>query len=565
MIPIVIGVTGHRLIRTDAVPKIEQLVREKLIAIRNQFSHSSLYVISPLAEGADRLVAKMALDLGMKLIVPLPLREQEYEKDFATQESKAEFNDLLLRAAMVYRMPVLSIDEPFVGENRDAQYAYVGAWVAHYSHILLALWDGVKTNALGGTAQIVEYKSKGIPFYIKNKDPDEMLLTNSILDSFETGLVYHLKTPRLGDQSIASCEIDWQTLPSQDKGINRPVMKDLEKIDSMNREFKRYWDNSSNQLDVDDIFPKDLPTSSDWFQKLTSLLKVYQFADHQSLQNQSGTVWYSRLFIIVVIVAVLVFNLYTNWFEIPVTMAIYWVLFILANGINFFANRHQRWEEKWYDDRALAEAVRIQIYWKLFGIRPLVTNFLLRKHVSLSAWIYQSITALDLINEEIRRDEIKDNTILHKVARYWIDGQKNYFMKKQAHAAQTMKRFKVWQKVCFVLAWVISGMLIFIDWKLHASSYPFWHQMLVIIATVLPVFGGFMALRANTFLLDYQSEQYDSMAQLYQRASDLLKADVNLEDAHYRAMIRDVGKSALQEVGDWLVAQYERRNEAFKG
>lgn len=66
---------------TDAVPKIEQLVREKLIAIRNQFSHSSLYVISPLAEGADRFVAKMALDLGMKLIVPLPLREQEYEKE----------------------------------------------------------------------------------------------------------------------------------------------------------------------------------------------------------------------------------------------------------------------------------------------------------------------------------------------------------------------------------------------------------------------------------------------------------------------------------------------------
>jgi uncharacterized membrane protein len=565
MIPIIIGVTGHRFIRADAIPKIEQLVREKLQEIQDQYKHSTLYVISPLAEGADRLVAKIALDLKMNLIVPLPLPEQEYEKDFETKESKAEFYDLLHKAKLVYPMPILSNDEPFVGENRDAQYAYVGAWVAHYSHILLALWDGVNTNALGGTAQIVAYKSKGIPFYIKNKDPDEMLQTNSILDSFETGLVYHLKTPRQGDHSIASDEIRWQTLTTHGNSADMPEIKDLKKINGMNSELEKYWADSSNQLDVKDIFPSDLSTTSGWFQKLSGLLKVYQFANHQSLQHQTGTVWYSRLFMIVVSVAVLVFNLYTNWWEIPVTMAIYWVLFILANGINFFANRHKRLEEKWYDDRALAEAVRIQIYWKLFEIRPLVTNFLLRKHVSLGAWIYKSITALDLVNEGINRDEIKDNTILHKVAVYWINGQKNYFKKKQSRASKIMKRINGWKKAFFVVAWVISGMLIIIDWKLHVLSYPFWHQALVIIATVLPVFGGLMALRANTFLLDYQNEQYDSMAQLYQRASDLLEADVNLEDAHYRAIMEDVGKAALQEVGDWLVAQYERRNEAFKG
>ncbi|MBC7286792.1 MAG: hypothetical protein H5T86_01865 [Armatimonadetes bacterium] len=49
--------------------------------------------------GADGLVARVVLAReGARLIVPLPLPVEEYLEDFATEESKAEFRELLGRA-----------------------------------------------------------------------------------------------------------------------------------------------------------------------------------------------------------------------------------------------------------------------------------------------------------------------------------------------------------------------------------------------------------------------------------------------------------------------------------
>ena len=49
-----------------------------------------LRIVSALAEGADRMAARAALDLGETLEVVLPFAQKEYERDFETQESLKE-------------------------------------------------------------------------------------------------------------------------------------------------------------------------------------------------------------------------------------------------------------------------------------------------------------------------------------------------------------------------------------------------------------------------------------------------------------------------------------------
>src|SRR5438445_7431315 len=94
-LPLVIGVTGHRDLRPTDHTELEEKVRSFFKQIREKYPHTPLTLLSPLAEGADRLVARVALKLGSRLIVPLPMRRELYERDFTTAASRAEFRELL--------------------------------------------------------------------------------------------------------------------------------------------------------------------------------------------------------------------------------------------------------------------------------------------------------------------------------------------------------------------------------------------------------------------------------------------------------------------------------------
>lgn len=143
-----IGVTGHRSFADEASVRqaLEPLLAE-LSAMAARV-HAQLVAISPLAEGADRLVAEEALALGARLEAPLPFTRDEYEQDFETAESKQAFRRLLAQAGAIYELDGRR-------EDADAAYEAVGRVVLAHSDILIALWDGLPGRGRGGTAQIV--------------------------------------------------------------------------------------------------------------------------------------------------------------------------------------------------------------------------------------------------------------------------------------------------------------------------------------------------------------------------------------------------------------------------
>ena len=63
------------------------------------YPHRTYELLSPLAEGADRLAAEVALARGIKLLVPMPMAQREYERDFVAQGSLDEFRRMLAAAA----------------------------------------------------------------------------------------------------------------------------------------------------------------------------------------------------------------------------------------------------------------------------------------------------------------------------------------------------------------------------------------------------------------------------------------------------------------------------------
>ena len=116
-----------------------------------------LRLVSPLAEGADRLVARAALEEGYELIVPMPFAQAEYEKDFAGDGSVEEFRTLLAQAASRLEL------DGGRGEHDAASYEAVGRMVVRNCDLLIALWDGEPGKGRGGTADIVRFAASGGP------------------------------------------------------------------------------------------------------------------------------------------------------------------------------------------------------------------------------------------------------------------------------------------------------------------------------------------------------------------------------------------------------------------
>ena len=172
-VPLVIGVTGHRDPRREDLEELKRRVAQVFDGIAKDYlaadGATPIVVLSSLAEGADQLVASVALERGAILIAPLPMPVEEYRKDFEfglTPNALSEFDRLLARAAAAPEMPVL--DGAAIEALRDdagrraMQYREAGLYIVRHCQILLALWDGDESDAkTGGTAEIVRRQREG--------------------------------------------------------------------------------------------------------------------------------------------------------------------------------------------------------------------------------------------------------------------------------------------------------------------------------------------------------------------------------------------------------------------
>ncbi|MDR2672450.1 MAG: hypothetical protein LBC35_04025 [Coriobacteriales bacterium] len=106
----IIGITGHRKLPYEQLPALTEKIRAFYKATAQRHTTKSITVLSPLAEGADTLCAKLALDAGLRLVAPLPMPVAEYRSDF-TLSAAVEFDRLLSLASEVF---VVSPNEPVV-------------------------------------------------------------------------------------------------------------------------------------------------------------------------------------------------------------------------------------------------------------------------------------------------------------------------------------------------------------------------------------------------------------------------------------------------------------------
>lgn len=159
-----VGITGHRNIPTESRARIESaismlltFIKEDANDIRQSESHKAfldkfspeqsirLHILSQLAEGLDRIAAHKGIEAGYKLQTILPMQQDAYMGTFEpNEEANQDFYDLLEKSD--------NIVEIACSNNLEGQaYADASRMMLAHSDILLAVWNGKKTEYIAGT------------------------------------------------------------------------------------------------------------------------------------------------------------------------------------------------------------------------------------------------------------------------------------------------------------------------------------------------------------------------------------------------------------------------------
>jgi hypothetical protein len=168
-----IGVTGHRILHEPE--KLRSSIREALERITKRFDSEPITLLTSLAEGTDRMVAKETQSLdSSRIVAVLPMNSIDYLKDFETEESQQEFRSYLGAASEVIEIPESA--------DRESAYEAAGIYVLDHCDALICIWDGLEAQGKGGTGSVVERaRRRGIPIawiHAGNREPGTLKPTS---------------------------------------------------------------------------------------------------------------------------------------------------------------------------------------------------------------------------------------------------------------------------------------------------------------------------------------------------------------------------------------------------
>ena len=650
-LPLVIGVTGHRDLRPDAVPRLEQEVTAIIARLRHDYlgrdGETPMIVLSALAEGADRLVARAALAHGAQLVAPLPMPLEEYRRDFQPglqPGNEAEFDALFAQAIAAPVVPFTPDKSLNLAPEdlRNLQYRAAGFFIAQHCDVLIALWDGDNSNiSPGGTADVVTAKLQGFPIEATGS-------ARASLDGSEVGPVIHIVTPRLKETSPAkeiAIEPWGRDVVRRYRGnllfrslrvLVRPIAhvlggdlhhirarlpaaarRDLEAwetfamLTGLTRKFNRdavdlaaapdgpkrvatgidylFADPDNNNIDHDaekhatDVAPR-------W-------CRLYGIADTlaQVCQKRFRGDW-KRLFLLFFI-AFCCFALSTHLsLSSQILLGLYTLCFILIFFLIMRARLGQH-QERFLDYRALAEALRVAVYWQLVGIdsrhvetradarsespvieiatRRVMASAYPIKQPSELAWVKICLRTLELLDHAENPIpppglDPQGYTITQK---FWVRGQFAYYQRqgfKHNHTSNVLETRSA--LLVAISPFLIVPLLLFNvipeSWAVPqwlAGVLPAkWHELhLRDIATIciglLPGVAAVLTGYAERLALKPQARQYDRMRMLFERANDLLPKQIDAKTAPLaQALYAELGIEAMKETSEW-VAIYRQR------
>lgn len=566
--PLIIGVTSHRNLVAGEIDDLRTRVRKLFAELKKQFPELPLMLLSAMAEGGDQLVTEEALACGAQVMAVLPLPLALYQQDFGDDASRQQLTQLCEQSDVV-QMPLLPRNSEsgiaVPGEQRDAQYAEAGVFIASHCHILLAIWDGRDSDLYGGTAQIVRYHLDGIlPGTIERRRD-----ARPLFDRGDESLLCHLACSRadpdgtiLAPQSpLTPFEMRW--ISQQD---NQPVAQGIpdefalmfRQMVEFNQDVVRYREHIEQRC-LADSGVSDSAAAPSTAEVIDGLFKA---SDWLAIHFQKRVLLTMRGIHILAALMGIAFVAYSDLpsdlFDQTPMIVVFIALFACGFLLDRLAKRRD-WHRKYIDYRALAEGLRVQRYWYQAGVASADSvafahdNFMQKQDIELG-WIRNIMRAAGLHG---RDSKDIDGATIKAVINDWIGtpdrgGQLAYYERKSTERIHVTRTARLLGNACL---WVGIGLgvllAIFHRW-LGSDTSTMLVAVIGVLAIIAAVRESYSYRKADRELI----KQYRFMRNLFASARKALDAD---HDVHAQnEVLRALGEAALAEHAEWALMHRER-------
>ncbi|NOR20521.1 MAG: hypothetical protein GQ538_10595 [Xanthomonadales bacterium] len=554
-----IGVTGHRDLLAEEIPALKKKVREFFLQLRSSFPNLALQLINPLAEGSDRLVADVAQELGIELVVPLPMPQEDYEKDFISAEAVDAFRESIKNARVInLRTLPESAGLMVTPEDRGRQYAQLGIFISNHSQVLLAIWDGKPSTAPGGTASVVNYHLTAVmPGYAVAEESPNLLADN------ENDLAYHITCSRdrpdgQPKEGLMPLQTAWITAhygleTGEEMPLEYRIM--LNRLEDFGRDQAKYQDG----IDKDGVDLLEGAPDLEYPAGTQIIAERHRVADWLAIHFQKRISFGLIAIHVLAVVIGLVFIIYSEFDGLDFLVNFFLFAF-LAGFVVFKIGEQRQWHRKHLDYRALAEGLRVQFYWSLAGVIDVRSaefaydNFLQKQDVDLG-WIRHVMRNVSLARS---RDRLPSPLWVEWVIEQWVgneedqSGQFSYYKRKQLEKA---KRFKRTTNLGRIALW--TGIFIAV-WLAIAGQdmTDFQRHLLLVLMGIFPLIAGIRDAYSHKKAEKELIKQYRFMSGILANARRLLDST---DDIHFRRrVLRALGNAALEEDAEWILMHRER-------
>ena len=593
-----VGVTGARNLPAGAEPRLRAAVSQILTTIAQALgglaadpraegvyaakessrSMVELRLVSPLAEGSDRLVAEEGLQAGYALCAPLPFPQTDYERDFP--DSVAAFRTLLMQA------DVLELDGGR-GDDQNASYAEVGRFVARNCDLLIAIWDGQREKGRGGTAEIVRFAAQaGLPiWWIEASGTEEAKLIGRMADlrrvdqalsgaAARVALLRYLEQsalppPVADEKGLGVFERIAHTLRLSHGQSNAPLSAYLAEKPLEKRLPWTAFGRLMNLIapSVQDecvVFPRAITALECWWENL------YEATDQLSLaygdRYRSSYVLIAGLAAVILAAAAVGAELPRSYAVVIVVIEI--VMFSTIIGL-VLANYLYRWQERWISYRLLAEVCRKQRVLSSIGrslpgseVDRLTIEADRHKYRTRDAWVAWYFAAATRAAPFPAGKSALAKPRALELGQAMLKEQLAYHRARHIRNLAASQRIGAMSEILFLLAVLGSVAKLAVLAVNHAEVVP-----------VIAVLGAFMSAASGSFVAIRAYSEFSLLARQSARMQGLLgEAADDLEgiDIGHPLASREIGHALfglttlmMQDVSGW--AQLFRIKEVEAG
>ncbi|KGJ98457.1 hypothetical protein [Thalassotalea sp. ND16A] len=575
----VIGITGHRDIDTNTAEHLMTAVHLFLDELKLLLPNTPLEVVTGMADGADRILAKVALAKNIKVNAVLPMAEEIYRADFSA-DSWDEYQTLLSSGNVAVKTLITDavdmVKAQQQGPERDALYHSLAKYINEQSNIVIAVWDGVNPGLKGGTADVVlsylqakniaDKISKQAVNYI-NGDEQAIYGTNS---------VYWLPVAS-GSKNHHQIELS-SFKPSYLSGMQGPytikthaampesVCAQMRDLDDYNRQCLHLEQQNLISRQYSLLTNYNMDETNDQSATLKHLDEEFLKADAVALANQKRSDGQFKLFSLMAAAMGLLFLVYAKITASKILLIGYLLLFALGWYL-FKGSTKNKWFTRHLTARVLAETLRTQFYLVLINkSNPVRTTKLMNmsgvSQFSGASWLKQVIMSQQsmLVPQEQSNSQQEYN--MNFVCQHWLTEQAHYFQAKIRNLSAHHHKLEKIKSLLFSASAMATIVLILFKYQLveivlfaHVDAKIFT----VLLMGLLPFWLGVWEIYQNKMAVKELLWQYRNQSMVFNQAQQQIEHASTLKQK--AEVLSHLAERSIMENYIWIIHRYHREHE----